>query len=418
MIKRVILDKAERLQQLTPDFTYAVAPARARTGKRLVVPQIDLSSELSDLPPPASVTALLERSPDILMKRRPAEPKTTAEFKGCIAEWFSERYGVTLDPKKEILPTLGNRAALFGLALAYLNPKEKAALPNPGYPFYRLAVLTAGGLAEYLPLRERNDYLPTLAQLESESPSLRHRLRGQETLRQPKFVFLNYPNNPTGAVADEQFYQNAVRFASDHNVLLINDAVYSELTYDFRPQSLLSPDHAKRVAVEFHSFTFTFGLSRIPLGFAVGNRDVLATLEALFHTLGSTPDEFSLQIGLAALESATGSIDHLRRTFRARRDLALTRVTSFGWQVRKPLGGPFIWIKLPRSFSSVGFARRILRKAGVVVTPGVYFGEQGEGYVRLSLCKPEAELTRAFDRIAQTWPLLRPSLKSKTAASV
>lgn len=231
-------------------------------------------------------------------------------------------------------------------------------------------------------------------------------------------MFLNYPNNPTGAVADEQFYQNAVRFASDHNVLLINDAVYSELTYDFRPQSLLSPDHAKRVAVEFHSFTFTFGLSRIPLGFAVGNRDVLATLEALFHTLGSTPDEFSLQIGLAALESATGSIDHLRRTFRARRDLALTRVTSFGWQVRKPLGGPFIWIKLPRSFSSVGFARRILRKAGVVVTPGVYFGEQGEGYVRLSLCKPEAELTRAFDRIAQTWPLLRPSLKSKTAASV
>lgn len=402
MIKRVILEQSERSQKLLPEFSFAIERVVQRSSRKLPETVIDLSQTDSDLFPPARVTNFLTEDIGLLVKRLLPRPKTLVAFQAAVADWFFRRYDVRLNPEREVLPTLGNRAAIFGLMLAYIDTKDRVVCPDPGFNFYRLATMAAGGTLAYTPLLERNDFLPNFSALLGE-------------VKQPaKLVILNYPNNPCGAVADNNFFASAIKCASDQNFLVVNDAIYNELGYDsYQPLSLLAEFKALKVAVELHSFSFTYGLSRIPLGFAVGNRDVLATLNSLFHTMGTVPDETALQIGLRALENYQTTADYLRSTFAERRQIVLSELAQLNWKAKKPLAGPFIWIKVPQRYSSTGLVRRLLRRAGVLLTPGIYFGEHGESYMRLSLCRSSAELLQAFQRIEKIWKTKSPKLREQ-----
>jgi LL-diaminopimelate aminotransferase len=312
----------------------------------------------------------------------------TEDFRKACAQWYQERFQVSLDPESEVLPLMGSQDGLAHIYLAYIDPGDSALIPDPGYPIYTAGLLLAGGEKVSVPLLEENDYLPDLKKIDPDAA------------RKAKLMFLNYPNNPTAAVAPLPFFEEVVEFAKEYNLLICHDAAYSELAYEgYRPASFLQARGAKEIGIEFHSVSKTYNLAGVRLGFAVGNAEVIAALAQLKSNIDYGVFGPVLKTGAFALCSAQESIEENRRAYQRRRDLLVEGCARAGWKLSVPQGSMFIWAKVPTKQDSVSFAMELAREAGVIVVPGVAFGDYGEGFVRLAMVQEDDILQEAVRRI-------------------
>jgi LL-diaminopimelate aminotransferase len=394
MIKKLIIEKAERLQKLPPPpFLEAERTKRAlhKRGVEII--------DLGELSPDPSLREIILSSSSFETQKifAPTDSWIYADFKKQIADWLERKYQVRLNPANEILPFVGKQKIIYDLFLSFINPGEVVALPDPGDPIYKAGAIFAGGEVVTLPLWERTDYLPNLETFSSFPKDLTLRKKNATSL--PKILFLNYPHNPTSAVADPEFFKELVKWASKRNILLVNDASYNEICYEgYLPTCLLQAKGAKKIGAEFFFF---YPLTGIGFGFLAGNRQIIAQVEAADRILGYQLSNIILKLSLIILQDYSIIAEQNNLEFAKRKGVLMEGVLNLGWKARKPKAGPFIWVKVPPRYSSVGFSRMLLRKAGVLVSPGFGFGEHGEGYIRLALNHPVDQLKKALERIKE-----------------
>lgn len=314
----------------------------------------------------------------------------TESFRSGCARWYKERFGVNLDPEKEVLPLMGSQDGLAHIFLALCDPGDVALIPDPGYPIYTAGLVLAGGEKVALPLREENGFLPDLSAI------------ADEVAQQAKIMFLNYPNNPTAAVAPLSFFEEVVDFARKNRIVVCHDAAYSELAFDgYRPVSFLQVPGAKEVGIEFHSVSKTYNLAGVRLGFAVGNGEIIGALAELKSNIDYGVFEPALQAGAYALSASQENVEQNRRAYQERRDIWVKGCAQAGWSMPSPRGSMFIWAPVPTAQDSRSFAFALAREAGVIVVPGVAFGEYGEGYVRIGMVQDQEVLQEAVRRVQE-----------------
>ena len=355
-----------------------------REGKHL----INLSIGSPDRAPAAEIRNVLSQA--VLDETQYGYTLTrgTEAFRNHCAEWYQKRFGVSLEPETEVLPLMGSQDGLAHIYLAYIDPGDCALIPDPGYPIYSAGLVLAGGVKIPLPLLEENGFLPDLREIDA------------ETARKAKLMVLNYPNNPTAATASLSFFEEVVKFAKEYDILVCHDAAYSELAFEgYRPVSFLQAKGAKEVGIEFHSVSKTFNLAGVRLGFVVGNAEAVKNLAQLKSNIDYGVFAPVLTAGGFALSSALNSIEENRNAYQRRRDLFIEGCASVDWKMPVPKGSMFIWAPVPTQQDSVTFAMDLARKAGVIVVPGVAFGDYGEGYVRIALVQSESVLEEAVRRI-------------------
>ncbi len=382
MIKKVVIEKAERLQKLPP--TPLVEAKRIRQGlSKRGVEVIDLG----ELKPDSSLRDFFISSFDKNEIFAPTDPASWQELKQAIAKWLERRYDFTIAPGTEILPFFGGRRVIYHLLLSLLNPSEVAAVPDPCDPVFKTASILAGAEVESFPLLERNDYLPNL----SAFPASR------KGMSSPKILFLNYPHDPSSSVADAGFFREVVEWAARRNILLVSDVSGNEICFDdHTPVSLLQSKGARKLTVEKFSF---FALTGIDFGFLVGDRGVISQTESMRSALGEGVSKAFVLQAQEILKSYTEIAHRNNLEFTLRKATLLKGLFKLNWKVRKPKAGPFVWVKIPPRYSSLGFFRMLLKKAGVLVSPGVAFGEHGEGYVRIALNLPADQIQKAVERL-------------------
>lgn len=352
---------------------------------------IDLGIGSPDLPPPSHVMETLQRAA--------ADPKVygypTSEgspyFREAVSSWYKNRFGVHLDSDSECMALMGSQDGLSHLALALVDPGDYVLVPDPGYPIYEVSIHLANGIPYLMPLTETNDFLPDF----SEIPV--------DVAKRAKFMILNYPNNPVTSVADRKFYEKAVAFAKEFDIVIVSDIAYSELAFDgFRPMSILEIEGAKDVAVEFHSLSKSFNMAGCRIGFAVGNREILHALGVVKSNIDYGVFTAVQKAGAAALLGDQAHTTAMSRTYQFRRDVLLDGLAGIGWQIPKPKATMFVWAKIPFAMSSRDFTSELLRQTGVAVVPGSGFGRHGEGYVRIALVQPEDKLQEVVQRIEES----------------
>jgi len=353
------------------------------------VATIDLGRFAPDLEPDREWLAEAESCLRKSGALKPATSATIAKFHDAARTWFERRFDVRPGPRSLVL-THGVREGIHHLAMALVNPGDHVALPTPSYPYYRTAVRYAGGLPVEMPLREAGNYLPNLARLSSSGPA-------------PRIVVINYPHNPTSTPPDAAFYADLVKWARKRNVIVVQDFAYGEIHFDQPPPiSILNVRGARNVAVELHSFSFTYHVPGLKVGLAVGHPDIVRALHESQARLATAPSEFAVAAGSAAFASYERQAAVNNQEFARRRDAMARGLDALGWTYRKPAAGGFFWVRSPRR-DDVLLARRLLVRAGVLVAPGSAFGEAGEGFLRFALNRDSSQIEKALARIGDLW---------------
>lgn len=309
----------------------------------------------------------------------------------AVAGWYKKRFNVDLNPENEILALMGSQDGLAHLAMSYIDPGDVALVPDPGYPIYGFSILMAQGEVYPLPLLAENNFLPDLSKIPA------------HIAKKSKIIWLNYPNNPTAAVANLSFFKQVVEFARRYDILVCHDVAYAELAYDnFKPVSFLEVEGAKEVGVEFYSLSKTYNMAGCRLGFIVGNRHVVANLALIKSNIDYGVFLAVQEAGIAALTGPQDCVANTARVYQRRRDVLVGGLAEIGWHIPKPSASMFVWAPLPPGYtSSYNLVSDLLEKAGVVVVPGNAFGRQGEGYVRIALVRNEEALAEAVQRISK-----------------
>ncbi len=312
----------------------------------------------------------------------------TEDFREASAEFYRARFRVDLDPASEVLPVLGGKEAVAHIALACLDPGQACLAPDPGYPPYTSGPLFAGGEVHYLPLEERNGFVPELDDVP------------EETASRANLLYLNYPNNPTGAVARDDLFEQAVAFARRWDVVVVHDNAYSELCFDgYRAPSFLETAGAKEVGVEIFSLSKGWNMTGWRSGLMAGNAEVIERYRQLKTNVDSGMFEALQGATVAALGPARDFPARMAAIYRGRRDLVADGLRAIGLGVAPPLATPYFWVRVPSGHTSASFAELVLERAAVVVSPGPAFGASGEGFVRLSLTVPDDRLEEAIGRM-------------------
>jgi len=384
-----MIERSQRIQ-LLPKYLFAkIDEAKARAISE-GVDVIDLGIGDPDIPTPlAIVDELCEAARDPANHKYPTY-EGMLEFREAVADWFRSRFNVDLDPTDEVLVLIGSKDGIGHIPLAFLNEGDCALIPDPGYPVYKAGVILSGGITYPLPLLSEDGFLPDLDSID------------RDVARRAKLIFLNYPNNPTAAVADIGFFERVVEFAKANDILVCHDAAYSELGYDgYKAPSFLEVRGAKDIAVEFHSLSKTYNMTGWRIGFAVGNQDILAGLRGVKSNLDSGVFRVIQYAGIQALRSGRDSITRAVAIYKKRRDILVNGLRELGWSVPVPRAAFYVWIPVPEGHTSASLCEVLLSKAGIVVTPGAGFGEHGEGYVRAALTVDEARLAEAVKRIGK-----------------
>lgn len=378
---------ASRIEKL-PAYLFAEISRKITEKRSQGVDVISFAIGDPDLPTPDHVLeALSEASRDPANHRYP-ETEGLAELRQAIAGWYGRRFGVELDPEREVLPLIGSKEGIAHVALCFIDPGDVALVPDPGYPVYSVGTLLAGGEPYYLPLTEENDFLPDFDAV-------------PETIaRRAKTLWLNYPNNPTGAVADIDFFERAVAFARKHDIAILHDGPYSEVAFNgYRPVSFLEAEGAREVGIEFHSLSKSYNMTGWRIGMAVGNAETINALMRVKSNLDSGIPQAIQRMAIAALEGPQDCIGEHNRIYERRRDRLVEALTKLGLRLRPPKASLYLWARVPDGMTSVQFATRLLDEAGVVVTPGIGYGPNGEGYVRLSITIPDERLEEGVRRM-------------------
>ena len=343
-----------------------------------------------DIQTPPHIIERLCQEAHLPANHRYPESEGLIELRKTIANWYLRRFGVSLDPENEVAPLIGSKEGIAHIALCLLNPGDIALITDPGYPVYTIGTNLAGGIPYFLPISPKNNFLPDLDSIPV------------NILEKTKVLWLNYPNNPTGAVTDLKFFNKAVEFAKKHDICICHDGPYSEVAFDgYTPVSFLQAEGAKDVGIEFHSLSKTYNMTGWRIGMAVGNAKVINALKIVKSNIDSGIPQ---AIQYAAIEALTGPQNCIKEhndIYQRRRDLIVDTLNKMGLEAKPPKASLYIWAKVPNGYTSVEFANDLLDKVGVVVTPGVGYGSNGEGYIRLSLTIADASLLKGLSRMAQ-----------------
>lgn len=387
-----LFQEASRLKRL-PLYLFTILDDLKAQARQRGIDVIDLGMGNPDLPPPKHVVEDLRRQIKDPANHRYSRTDGDVERKlrEAIAEWYFRKFRVTLDPRSEVLPLIGSKEGIAHLSLAFLNNDDIALVPNPAYPVHFNGVIMAGGILYSIPTTPEHHYLPNLKGI------------NRDVLKMSKMLFLSYPHNPTTATADLHFFQEAVRWAKAHRIMLVHDFAYSDFVYDgAKAPSVLQIKGANTQAVEFHTLSKSYSMAGWRLGFAVGNRDILASLA---KTKSYVDFGIFRAVQAAAISALLGPQDYVQQlveTYRKRRDLFVGGLNRIGWDMPMPKSTFYVWAGIPLKFSaltSLEFATLLVQEAGVVAAPGTGFGEYGEGYVRFALVEPEPRLKDAVKRI-------------------
>jgi LL-diaminopimelate aminotransferase len=378
---------SQRLDKLPPylfvEINRKIAEKKAR-GEDI----ISFAIGDPDMPTPQHIIEELCRAARDAANHRYPETAGLPELCQAVVQWYRKRFGVMLDPTKEVLPLIGSKEGVGHISFCLIDPGDMALVPDPGYPVYSMSTLLAGGKPYFLPLTEKNDFLPDLDSIP------------KRVVEKAKLLWLNYPNNPTGAVADIAFFQKAVHFAQKNNLAICHDGPYTEVAFDgYRPPSILQIPEAREVGVEFHSLSKTYNMTGWRIGMAVGNSKMI---DALFRFKSNLDSGIPQAIQQAAIEALTGPQDSItgqNDIYQRRRDRLVKTLNDIGLKARLPKASFYIWARIPEGYTSVKFTTELLDKANVAVTPGTGYGAAGEGYVRLSLTLPDDRLDEAIGRL-------------------
>ena len=380
---------AERLQKLPP-YLFSEIDKKKKAAIAAGRDVINLGIGDPDSPTPKFVIDALYKHARNPATHQYALDNGSPELRRAAARWFAKRFGVELSPDGEIYPIIGSKEGIAHFPLAYLDPGDAALIPEPGYPPYRSGTLFAGGEPVLMPLLAGNGFLPDLGAIPAAAA------------KRARIIYVNYPNNPTGAVADGQFYKELVAFARKHDLIIVSNAAYSELAFDgVEPMSLLAVPGARERTIEFHSFSKTFNMTGWRVGFAAGSAELCAALGKVKSNVDSGVFT-AIQLAAAeALERYDGFIGPLRAMYQRRRDVFCDGLAKLGLAVEKPKGAFYVWFPTPKNLPSAEAAARALEEADIVLTPGIGFGPSGEGYLRAALTVPEARLAEAVERIGR-----------------
>lgn len=366
------MERAKRLDKIPPYLFGEIARLRAKAVAD-GVDLINLSIGDPDQPTPQPIIdRLCEAANDPETHRYDESEAGWLPYLESVARWYRGRFGVDIDPNSEAMLLLGSKDGLAHVCWAMIDPGDISLVPDPGYTVYKVNTLMAGGEAVTMPLLEENGFLPDLTAIPTDAA------------KAAKLLFLNYPNNPTGAVANIEFYQDVVRFAREYDIAVVSDIAYCDVTYDgYIAPSMLQVEGAKDIVIEMHSLSKSFNMTGWRIGFAVGNKDLVGALNKLKSNLDSRQFPAIDLAAAFALENVTN--DDTLALYRKRRDILVDGLNGIGWKVKKPLASLYVWARVPEGYTSADFAKMVLAEAGVLIIPGNGYGEYGEGYVRMSL---------------------------------
>jgi len=378
-----------RIFSALPAYPLADVPALKRELRASGVDIIDLGVGDADLPPPPAAVAALRTAAEDPLNSRYSFQLGLPAFREEIAAWMRQRFGVEVDPFREVVPLLGSKEGIFHLPFALLDPGDMTIVPDPGYQAYLGGTMLAGGVPHIVALRPENDFLVPLDSIPA------------AVAERAKILYLNYPNNPTAAAAPRSYLEEAVEFCHRHDVLLAYDNAYSEVAFDgYSPPSILEIPGAREVAVEFHSLSKTYNMTGWRVGWAVGGERWIGVLTRV-KTFCDTGVPFTIQHAAhAALRSHRAWLPGNVDVFRRRRDAAVEALRSAGFEVTSPSASMYLWVPVPGGGSSETYARRLLLEQGVAVLPGAALGQGGEGFFRIALTVSEERLREAAERMS------------------
>jgi len=378
---------SKKLKSLPPYLFLEIdkAKRKAREEGRDI---IDLGVGDPDQPTPGHVINKLYQAAEDPKNHRYALDQGMPLLRQAISQWYKERFGVVLNPDTQILPLIGSKEGIAHFPLAYINEGDYALIPDPSYPPYKGGTILAGGKPYLLPLKEENNFLPDLKKIPF---AIR---------KKSKILYINYPNNPTSAVCEIDFYAKVAGFAAQNNIIVISDLAYSEISYDgYRPASFLEAAGAKKIGIEFHSLSKTYNMTGWRIGWACGNEQLISALSKVKSNIDSGIFSAIQIAGVAALKTAPGHLLDMCKLYAERRDCLMEGIKALGLEARRPKATFYVWIKTPRKYDSIKFSKILLDKADIVVTPGVGFGKQGEGYIRIALTLPKERIAEAMQRL-------------------
>ena len=380
---------AKRVQDLPPYLFVGISRAIAKK-KEQGIDVISFGIGDPDIPTPSSVIERLKIASENPVHHRYPESEGLPEFRQAVAEFYSRRFGVNLDYKTEVINLIGAKEGIAHAPLCFIDPGDIALVPNPAYPVYEIGTMFAGGETVFIDLLEKNDFLIDFSSIDT------------ETAKKAKMLWINYPNNPTGAVANLDFYKEAVEFCKNFDIALMHDACYTEVTFDdYVAPSLLEVPGAKDISIEFHSLSKTANMTGWRVGSAAGNPDLINALMRVKSNIDSGLSQAIQEMGIEALSLSNEWLDSNNNIYKNRRDKVVATLQEIGLDAKAPNATLYIWTRVPEGYTSASFTEKLLEEVNVVVTPGSGYGTAGEGFIRLSLTIPDDQIDEGLKRLSK-----------------
>ncbi len=378
---------ADRVEKVPP-YLFVEISRKIAAKKAQGIKVISFGIGDPDLATPSSVIDELRNTSLDTPNHRYPETDGLPEFRQAVADWYKKRFKVTLHPDNEILPLIGAKEGIGHASLCFINPGDIALVPDPGYPVYSVGTWFAGGECHWMNLKESEDWLPNLSDIPS------------NVAKKAKVMWLNYPNNPTGAIVTKEYFKEVIDFAKSYDIAVMHDACYTEVAYDnYKPISFLEVEGAKDVGLEFHSLSKSYNMTGWRIGMAAGNQEMIDALMVIKSNLDSGIPNAVQYMGIEALKATDKEIEARNQIYQSRRDRVVSTLNDIGLKAKAPLASLYVWVKVPDGYSSAEFAELLLEERNVVVTAGNGYGPSGEGYIRLSLTISEEDLEEGIDRL-------------------
>ncbi len=384
-----MIETAKRLEQIPP-YLFARIDEKKAEALAKGVDVINMGIGDPDMPTfPHIVKAMQEAVEDPSTHDYP--PYTgTLEYRKAAVKWVAERFGVReFDPVTECISSIGSKESIHNIFFAYVNPGDYTLIPDPGYPVYNTGTIFTGGISHKMPLLAENGFLPDLSKIPAEIAT------------KAKLMFINYPNNPTSAIATLEFFEEAVAFCKKYNILLCHDMAYSEISFDgYKSPSIFNAKGAEDIAIEFHSLSKSYNMTGWRAGWVLGNRDAIKALSQVKTNVDSGIFKAIQRAGLEAFKTPQKLLDERNKIYEVRRDAILNGLRDLGWQIEAPKSSMFVWAPIPQKWSSAAeFCEYLLEECGIVVSPGNAFGASGEGYFRIAMTNDVPRVKEAFARM-------------------
>lgn len=381
------MEEAKRIRQLPP-YLFARIEKKIEQAKAQGVDVISLGIGDPDRPTPDHIIKkLCEQAYNGDNHRYPSSVGMLS-YRDAVAQYYRNRFNVELDPKTEVVSLLGSKEGIAHISFCYLDPGDVALIPDPGYPVYGIGALLSGAEPYIMPLKAENGFLPDLDAIPA------------EVAKKAKLMFVNYPNNPTGAIADDAFYHKLIAFAKENDIIVCHDAAYQDISFEgYRPPSFLEYPGAKEVGIEFGSCSKSYNMTGWRIAWAVGNARVVEALGRMKSNIDSGVFQAVQYAGIAALTGPQDITKEMSEVYRERRDIVIDGLNSIGWNLAKIKSTIYIWAPVPKGHDSISFAEHVFEKTGVVITPGNGYGEHGEGYFRIALTVEKERVREALERI-------------------